>query len=166
LGLRGTEDQAGTRREHGRYLVQGTEKQERSPVAIPAILLEALRAHYAKQQEYRLALGDGYQDNALVCCVEDGSIWKPSAFTSAYRDLLKRRKLGGPNFHALRHAHASHLLKDGVDIKVISRRLGHSRASFTMDVYAHLMPGQDEEAAKRTDAGLRKALESTTRVVG
>ena len=39
-------------------------------------------------------------------------------------------------------------------------------ASFTMDVYAHLMPGQNEEAAKLTDAGLRKALESTTRVVG
>jgi integrase len=98
--------------------------------------------------------------------VEDGSIWKPSAFTSAYRDLLRRRKLTGPNFHALRHAHASHLLKDGVDIKAISRRLGHSRASFTMDVYAHLMPGQDEEAAKRTDAGLRKALKTTMRVVG
>jgi integrase len=141
-------------------------KSGRRPVAIPSILLEVLQIHKAKQQEYREALGDGYQDNDLICCVEEGSIWKPSAFTSAYRDLLRRRKLTGPNFHALRHAHASHLLKDGVDIKVISRRLGHSRASFTMDVYAHLMPGQDEEAAKRTDAGLRKALKETSRVVG
>jgi len=71
--------------------------------------------------------GAGYQDHDLVCCVEDGSIWKPSAFTSADRDLLMRRKLTGPNFHALRHAHASHLLKDCVDIKVISKRAGHAR---------------------------------------
>jgi hypothetical protein len=48
----------------------------------------------------------------------------------------------------------------------ISKRIGHSRASFTMDVYAHLMPGQDSEAAKRTDTGLRKALEAATRVAG
>jgi integrase len=135
-------------------------------IAAPELLLETLRTHRAKQQEYREKLGAGYQDHDLICCVEDGSIWKPSAFTSAYRDLLKRRKLTGPNFHALRHAHASQLLKDGVDVKVISKRLGHSRASFTMDVYAHLMPGQDQEAARRTDAGLRKALETTTRVVG
>jgi integrase len=111
-------------------------------------------------------LGAGYQDLDLICCVEDGTIWKPSAFTSAYRALLKRRKLTGPNFHALRHSHASQLLKDGVDMKVISKRLGHSRASFTMDTYAHLLPGQDEEAAKRTDAGLRKALKTTSPVLG
>jgi integrase len=135
-------------------------------VAIPALLLEALRKQQVKQQEYRDALGEGYRQQDLICCVEDGSVWKPSAFTSAYRDLLRRRKLSGPNFHALRHSHVSHLLKNDVDPKVISKRLGHSRASFTMDVYAHLMPGQDEEAAKRTDTALRKALEATTRVVG
>jgi integrase len=98
----------------------------------------------------------------LICCVEDGSIWVPSAFTSAYRALLDRRKLKGPNFHALRHAHASQLLREGVDLKVISKRLGHSRASFTMDVYAHLMPGQDEEAAGRLEKLYRKAMEGTT----
>jgi integrase len=60
----------------------------------------------------------------------------------------------------------SQLLKDGIDAKVISKRIGHARASFTMDVYAHLMPGQDNAAAKRTDAGLRKALAATARVAG
>jgi len=135
-------------------------------VALPTVVVEALLKHQTQQDGFRQLLGEGYQENDLICCVEDGSIWKPSAFTSTYRALLKRRKLAGPNFHALRHAHASHLLKNGVDAKVISKRLGHARASFTMDVYAHLMPGQDGEAAKRTDAGLRKALEATTRVAG
>lgn len=132
----------------------------RREVALPQVAIEALQKHRSTQDGYREAIGSGYGSNDLICCVEDGSIWKPSAFTSAYRDMLRRRKLTGPNFHGLRHAHASWLIKAGVDMKTVSTRLGHSRTSFTMDRYVHAMPGQDEEAAKRTDAGLRKAMES------
>ena len=39
----------------------------------------------------------------------------------------------------------------------------HARTSFTMDVYAHLLPGRDEEASVRIDAALRKAMDSATR---
>ena len=53
-------------------------------------------------------------------------------------DLLKPREPTSPNIYALQHAHASQLLKASVDAKVISKRLGHSPASFTMDVNAHL----------------------------
>ena len=76
-----------------------------------------------------------YQDGDLICCQPDGAVWRPSAFTSAYRDLLRRRKLSGPNFHALRHSHASHLIKNGVDIKQVSARLGHAKAGFTLNTY-------------------------------
>jgi integrase len=130
-------------------------------VALTKLLMEALELHRKEQEENREALGAAYQDDDLICCQPDGSVWKPSAFTSAYRALLKRRKLTGPNFHALRHSHASHMLADGVDIKTVSARLGHSKASFTLDQYIHLLPGQDEEAANRTDATMGKALEET-----
>jgi integrase len=63
------------------------------------------------------------------------------------------------NFHALRHSHASRMLRNGVDIKEVSVRLGHSKASFTLTQYCHLLPGQDEEAARRVDTVRRKALE-------
>lgn len=132
----------------------------RREVAMPHVAMEALAIHRQAQQKNRELLADGYGKDDLICCVEDGTIWKPSAFTSAYRDLLRRRKLQGPNFHALRNAHASWLIKAGIDIKTVSTRLGHSRTSFTMDRYVHTMPGQDEEAAKRTDEGLRKAMKS------
>lgn len=82
-----------------------------------------------------------------------------AAFTSAYRALLNRRGLTGPNFHALRHIHASQSLRNGVGIKTVSSRLGHSKASFTLAQYCHLMPGQDQEAAVRTDARMRKSIE-------
>ena len=44
-------------------------------------------------------------------------------------------------------------------MKLISERLGHSKVGFTLDVYAHLLPGMQEEAAQRIDAGLRAAME-------
>lgn len=97
----------------------------------------------------------------MICCQPDGAIWKPSAFTSAYRALLKRRGLTGPNFHALRHSHASQMLADGVDIKTVSARLGHAKASFTLAQYIHLMPGQDQDAADRTEVRMRKAIDET-----
>jgi integrase len=128
------------------------------PISIPQLLTDALTEHSAQQGARKAAFGSDFQDHDLVCCVEDGAIWKPSAFTSAYRDLLRRRKIRNIRFHDLRHSHASQLLRAGINPKVISERLGHSKVAFTLDVYSHLLPGMQEEAATKTDAGLRAAL--------
>lgn len=50
-------------------------------------------------------------------------------------------------FHDLRHGHATHLLAAGVNAKIVSERLGHATVAFTLDTYAHVMPGQQAEAA-------------------
>jgi integrase len=127
-------------------------------VALPTMALTNLRFRRDEQRVLKEQLGADYHDDGLVCCHQDGTLWAPSAFTSAYRALLKRRKLAGPNFHALRHGHASHLLTSGVDIKAVSERLGHSRASFTLAQYCHMLPGQDQEAARRIEETLQKAM--------
>ena len=54
-------------------------------------------------------------------------------------------------FHDLRHTHATYLLGAGVNIKVISERLGHASVAFTMDTYAHIMPGMQGGAAESLD---------------
>jgi integrase len=130
-------------------------------VILPSFVMEALDAHRKSQLDLHRLLGNGYQDGDLICPCPDGSLWTPSAFTSAYRSLLKRRGLQGPNFHALRHSHASLLLSNGVDLKEVGHRLGHSRASFTLDTYVHLLPGQDQGAAQRVDTILRSAIQRT-----
>jgi integrase len=48
----------------------------------------------------------------------------------------------------VRHTHASLLLKAGVNPKVVSERLGHSSVAFTLDTYAHVMPGMQPDAAE------------------
>ena len=51
-------------------------------------------------------------------------------------------------FHDLRHTHATLLLKQGVNPKIISERLGHTDISMTLSVYSHVLPNMQEEAVK------------------
>jgi integrase len=52
----------------------------------------------------------------------------------------------------VRHTHATLLLAAGVPIKVVSERLGHATIAMTLDVYAHVLPAMDREAAERFGA--------------
>jgi len=54
-------------------------------------------------------------------------------------------------FHDLRHTAASLMLNRGIPVIVVSRILGHARPSITLDVYGHLMPTMQDEAAKLMD---------------
>jgi len=51
------------------------------------------------------------------------------------------------SLHALRHTHATQCLRRGLHIKVVSERLGHSTVQITLDIYSHVMPDLQEEAA-------------------
>jgi integrase len=64
------------------------------------------------------------------------------------------RSAGVPSirFHDLRHTHASLALQAGVPAKVVSERLGHATVAFTLDVYSHVVPGLQEDAAQRVAA--------------
>ena len=49
--------------------------------------------------------------------------------------------------HSLRHTHASTLIASGLDVRTISRRLGHGSAALTLNVYGHLFKPDDRAAA-------------------
>lgn len=64
-----------------------------------------------------------------------------------FRKVLRVSGLPKIRFHDLRHTAASLMLNYGVPVLIVSQRLGHSKPSITMDVYGHLMPSKQEEAA-------------------
>ncbi len=49
--------------------------------------------------------------------------------------------------HDLRHTHATILQLAGVSVHVVSQRLGHASPTVTLSVYAHVMPGNQRDAA-------------------
>ena len=79
----------------------------------------------------------------------DGSWWNPPAITLAFRRAVQRAGVRRIRLQDVRHTHASLLLAAGINPKVVSERLGHSSVAFTLDTYAHVMPGMQPEAAER-----------------
>lgn len=117
---------------------------------MPDMLVEGLKRHQLQQKKDRLACGEIYQDNDLVCCWPDGSPINNSTAGSHFRVMA--RKAGYPiSFNDLRQCHAMLLLKEGVHPKVVSERLRHSQISITMDTYSHVMPTMQKEAARKID---------------
>jgi hypothetical protein len=53
---------------------------------------------------------------------------------------------------------AVQLPKAGVHPKAVSDGMGRASIGITLDTYSHVMPGMQEEAAERIDAGLRAAI--------
>lgn len=79
---------------------------------------------------------------------ERGSlIYKGNLHTRYFKPAMKRAGVKQIRFHDLRHTCASLLLGAGVNIKVVSERLGHSNIRTTLDLYAHCLPSMQEKAA-------------------
>ena len=87
------------------------------------------------------------EPDTLVFTDVHGKPLKPHTVSRAWRRGVTAKKLPAVTFHALRPTHSSVLINAGVDILTISRRLGHSKASVTLDVYGHLIDGADKAAA-------------------
>ena len=83
---------------------------------------------------------------------------QPRDFTKAFANEADAAKLSHITFHGLRHTHITHLLRSGVPVHVVSARAGHANPTVTLNIYAHLLPGQQEGAAAAFDATLRAAL--------
>ena len=130
--------------------------RSRRVVALSQSAVESLRQHRVAQQEHRLRLGPVFEDHDLVFPSVVGTPLNPS---NIYREWKKITTEAGVSmrFHDLRHASATLALDAGVNVRVLSDRLGHSNTSTTLDVYAHAVAGADAAAAESISAALRRA---------
>jgi len=126
-------------------------KRSRRSVALPAFLHPYLDHQRTDQARRRGDLGEGWIESDLVIDAGDGSPVNPDSMSSAWRFLVIRSGLPHVRFHDLRHAHATLLLCQGVHPKVVSERLGHSTVGITLDIYSHVIPGMQAEAARAFD---------------
>lgn len=122
-------------------------RHSRRQIALPGPVVEALRQHQARQAEERLRLGPIWQDHNLVFCTQVGD---PLYGTYVLRQLEKHLKVAGlprVRFHDLRHTAATLLLSARVNPKVVSEMLGHATMAITLDIYSHVLPDMQQDAA-------------------
>ncbi|MDX0498991.1 tyrosine-type recombinase/integrase [Sinorhizobium medicae] len=127
-------------------------------VALSSTMLAGLKAHRARQAEEQLKIGIRPDDDSFVVAQIDGRPLKPVSLTHEWTRLLAKTSLPRIRFHDLRHTHASQMLAAGVHPKVASERLGHSTIGITLDLYSHVMPGMQADAAEQVDAALQAAI--------
>lgn len=87
-------------------------------------------------------------DNTPVFTDAKGNYLNPNNFSRWWRDFTERNDFEGLCFHELRHTQATQLLANGADVKTVQARLGHAKASITLDMYTHAVPENDRAAAE------------------
>jgi len=120
-------------------------------------LISSLKTHRAGQAERAMKLGDSYDRSLdLVFANEAGRPLAERNLVQRYfAPAVAKAKLGPSlRLYDLRHTCATQLLAGGAHVKAVSERLGHSSAKMTLDVYAHVLPGEQEKATALLETAL------------
>jgi len=123
-------------------------------IKVPEYIIGLLRKEQKEQMKNKMLFGPEYKDYNLVCCKPNGALIHPSGYSRDFKRLLEDNDLDHIRFHDLRHFNATVMLKCDVDIKVASKRLGHSTTAITQDIYQHVLSDIDTDAAEKINDGL------------
>jgi len=127
--------------------------RSRRKVALADAAIEALRRNRVVQAEERLRLGAAWEDNDLVFANERGRpLEARNLLRRSFVPLLKRAGLPAIRFHDLRHTAATLMLGKSVHPKVVAEMLGHSQIAVTLDLYSHVTPTMQGQAAQAMNA--------------
>lgn len=140
----------------GRDRVIGEPKSRSSRRVVPlsALAAEALVRHRERQEIERDFAGHRWREHGLVFTTTIGTPLDARNVGRYLKETLAKLDLPHQRFHDLRHACASLLLGENVHPRVVMDLLGHSQISVTMNLYSHVMPAMQREAADRLDAVL------------
>ena len=95
-------------------------------------------------------------DSPVFRNTHTGEVLLPNTITQQFPKIAERIGLKN-KFHDLRHTHATMLLKQGVNPKIVQERLGHSSIGITMDIYSHVMPNMQKDAVANFNIALDHA---------
>lgn len=138
---------------NGRAVESSTKtNKSRRRMALDTGTVEVLRAHQKRQETERQLAGKLWHGSELVFTREDGTALHPDRFSHLFARLRGGVDLPPIRLHDLRHTYATMALEAGVHPKIVSERLGHATTGITLDLYSHVAPSMDEQAAETVAA--------------
>ncbi len=113
----------------------------RRKVPIPAVLRDYLVEHRQRQG----------RDHGYVFSDDSERPFRPEALSARAKKAWQAAGLSPITLHQCRHTFASLMIAAGVNAKSLSTYMGHSTIAITLNLYGHLMPGNEDEAAALLD---------------
>lgn len=150
----------------GGYIIKGTKTEAGiRTVTLPAPCFDLLRKWKSEEMKLRFSQGSAWEgaedfEETNIFIQATGKMIDLDTIGQKFRTILDRynatvedesEKLPIIRLHDLRHTSATLLIGSGCDIETVSKRLGHSKASVTLDIYAHPIPENDIAASQMLD---------------
>lgn len=127
-------------------------KRSRRTIDVDPETMALLREHRKTQRARKLG-----RDAHACFTYSDGSRVGPTrSLNERFGATITRAGVRLITLHDVRHSHATLLLRRGVPVHVVSRRLGHANEAITLTTYAHVLPDQG-----RLAAGVARSIAST-----
>lgn len=137
--------------------LKGTKSEDTRIIILPKSLMDRIHKLYIKKLNLRMSMGklwEGHKEDSkeliFLFSNEYGKPYRPDSvtqfwnrFTIRHKDILRRIR-----FHDLRHSSATFLLSEGVNMKVIQKRLGHKNIKTTLNLYSHVSEKDDEKVSE------------------
>ncbi|OUN41377.1 tyrosine-type recombinase/integrase [Enorma massiliensis] len=117
-------------------------------LAIDTVTAQHLSYWKARQAAELAKIGIVANGETPVCSSDVGTMIRVDNFEHWWAEWRKEHDFVGLKYHELRHTQATMLLSNGVDIKTVQTRLGHSNPTITLSWYAHAIPENDHDAAQ------------------
>jgi integrase len=132
------------------YFVPLKTKSAHRTIDVGQKTISKLRAHYERQHQERVS-AKCWEENDLIFPSSRGTPQDQFNIYHKFKTIIKAAGLPDITFHCLRHTAASLMIAHKVPINVVSKRLGHSRVSITLDTYIHRISEAQRDAAELLD---------------
>ena len=125
-------------------------------IYISEATVKVLKEYKTEQNINRLKLGSKWGNSPKVFLTECGNPIHPDTLGGVLEKIIKKYNLKKIKFHALRHTSVSLLISQGVQVQVISKKVGHANVTTTHTIYSHFFDDEFKECANVMDNILKK----------
>jgi integrase len=124
----------------------------RRAITLSDMAVAALHRHRKAQRLRAAELETAWQERDLVFTTATGGPIRGNHILQRhFEPLCKELGLPRIRLHDLRHTAASLLLRNRIPAKVVQEMLGHTTISMTLDIYSHVLPDMQQQAAASLD---------------
>ncbi len=141
--------------------VKSTKSEKPRHFSVPETALLALADHRKEQENDKRLFGSDYQDHDLIFCQPGGGYYSPDRLGARVKELMVAVGLKGVSSRWA----TSRMLRNGVPLAEVSRRLGHADQNITLAIYNHAVPADSRAAARVWDDALGDVIQEGKKAV-